>query len=158
MRATPPARADTTPGRITAAIDGSRELQITDAPGIGWPLLSYTVAPNIALSPIATSSTLSGVATTCAANCVTETIVVSAAPELLATTRAAPTVWAVTNPVPLTVATAGSSDVQVTTAPATACELWSSTAALSCDVSPSAPSVTLSGVETTRATSCATST
>src|SRR5439155_8155405 len=81
-----------------------------------------------------------------------------AAPELLATTRAAPTVWAVTNPVPLTVATAGSSDVQVTTAPPTAWELWSSTAALSCDVSPSAPSVTLSGVERTRATSCATST
>src|SRR5947207_4754089 len=117
MRATPFDCASAEPDGDTVAIAGSSELHAMTALATTLPLLSTDDAVKCVESPIAVTTALSGAVVTRATCCTTNTRLVSACAELMATMRAVPVACATALPPAFTVETPASRDVHVIGAP-----------------------------------------
>src|SRR6266849_6248731 len=149
--AVPAATAVTRPVPLTVATAGSALVQVTTRSVSGFPAPSRAVAVSCPVWPTV-SPRLGGVTLTGATGTGVTVIVAEPLwPSLVAVTVAVPAATAVTRPVALTVATAGSALVQVTTRSLSGFPAPSRAVAVSCPVWPTV-SPRLAGVTLTVAT------
>src|SRR6266513_2149363 len=147
----PAATPVTSPLPFTLAIVLSLDVQVITRPVNGLPLASLGVALSCTICPVATLAVAGATVTVATGTGVTVIRAVPLFPSLVAMIVAEPAVFAVTSPLPFTLATVVSLDAQVMTRPVSGLPFASVGVALSCTVCPVA-TLAVAGATVTDAT------
>ena len=132
----PAATPVTSPLPFTLAIVLSLDVQVITRPVNGLPLASLGVALSCTICPVATLAVAGATVTVATGTCVTVIPAVPLFPSLVAMIVAEPAVFAVTSPLPFTVATVVLFEDHVTVRPVRMLPLASLSVAVSCCVWP----------------------